>query len=286
MKKQRMIAAIVRTLLLVIIACVLLLPIVLTIVNSFMGEREIKASYSMIGNDVAKEFVLVKWIPDWVTFDQYFALLIKTSVFLQMFWNSVSLVVPIICGQVIVAVLAAFAFGKLQFKGKDPLFMVYLITMLMPYQVTLVPNFIRASQLGLLNHHSSIILPGIFGAFGVFLLRQSMLHIPSGYIEAPKIDGAGYGRILLTIVLPMVKPGVAALVVLLFIDNWNMVEQPLIFLQDPGLQPLSIFLSQIEKDSLGLSFAASVLFMSPMLLLFLSAERYFIEGIQLSGIKG
>jgi multiple sugar transport system permease protein len=284
--KKRAIAAVVRTILLISIACVLLLPVVITTVNSFMSEREIKASYGMLGDNSAKEVVLVKWIPDWVTFKQYYDLLISTSVFLKMFWNSVSLVVPIICGQVVVAALAAFAFGKLEFKGREPLFLVYLITMLMPYQVTLVPNYLMASQLGLLNHHSSIILPGIFGAFGVFLLRQFMLHIPSAYMEAAKIDGAGYGRIFVRIVLPMVKPGVAALIVLLFIDYWNMVEQPLVFLQDPGLQPLSIFLSQIQKETLGVSFAASVLFMSPMLLLFLSAERYFIEGIQLSGIKG
>jgi len=156
--------------------------------------------------------------------------------------------------------------------------------MLMPFQVTLVPNYLMADWLGLIHRPTAVILPGIFAAFGVFMLRQFMLHIPYAYIEAAKIDGAGHLRIFLTIILPMVKPGLAALVVLLFVDYWNMVEQPLIFL-DPLRQPLSVFLSRLSGEW-GTVFAASMLYMSPMVLLFLYAEAYFIEGVQLSGIKG
>jgi multiple sugar transport system permease protein len=212
--------------------------------------------------------------------------LIATPQFLHMFWNSVKMVVPIIIGQVAVASLAAFAFAKLRFPGREPIFFIYLLAMLMPFQVTLVPNYIVADELGLLNSPASIVLPGVFAAFGVFLLRQFMLHIPSAYMEAAKMDGAGYIRSFVTIALPMVKPGIAALVVLLFADYWNMVEQPLIFLLDAELQPLSVFLSRIQKEAFDVSFAASVVYMTPMLLLFLCMERYFIEGIQLSGIKG
>ncbi|MNN53256.1 L-arabinose transport system permease protein AraQ [compost metagenome] len=154
----------------------------------------------------------------------------------------------------------------------------------MPFQVTLVPNYLMADKLGLLHHSGVVILPGIFAAFGVFMLRQFMLHIPYAYIEAAKMDGAGHPRIFLTIILPMVKPGLAALVILLFVDYWNMVEQPLVFL-DPLQQPLSVFLSRLSGEW-GTAFAASMLYMSPMVLLFLYAETYFIEGVQLSGIKG
>ncbi|UVI27944.1 carbohydrate ABC transporter permease [Paenibacillus spongiae] len=278
--------ALLRTLLLMAVAAVILTPVILTVVNSVMTEREILANYGMLGKSDTNVFVTMKWIPDWVSFQQYEKVLVSTSMFLRMFWNSVSMVVPIILGQAFVATLAAFAFGKLRFPGRDSLFFLYLITMLMPFQVTLVPNYIMADWLGLLNHPASIILPGIFGAFGVFLLRQFMLHIHSAYIEAAKIDGAGYLRIFITVALPMVKPGIAALVVLLFSDYWNMVEQPLIFLQDAGMQPLSVFLSRIQEELLGVSFAASVVYMVPMVLLFLYAENYFIEGIQLSGVKG
>ncbi|WP_106406078.1 carbohydrate ABC transporter permease [Paenibacillus solani] len=262
------------------------MPVVLTVVSSFMTEREIAANYGMLGKTDTSVFVNLKWIPDWVSFQQYYKVLIATPKFLYLFWNSVSMVVPIIIGQALVATLAAFAFGKLNFPGREGLFFIYLMTMLMPFQVTLVPNYLMVDRLGLLKHPGSIILPGVFGAFGVFLLRQFMLHIHSAYIEAAKMDGAGYLRIFVSVALPMVKPGIAALVVLLFVDYWNMVEQPLIFLQDAAMQPLSVFLSRIQEDALGVSFAASVLYMMPMVLLFLSAERYFIEGIQLSGVKG
>lgn len=283
-KKQ--IRTLLLTIFLTVIALIMLFPVVLTVVSSLMTEKEIMLNYGMLGSTQTNDIVNLKLIPDWASFEQFFKVLISTSQFLRMFWNSVFMVVPIIIGQVVVATLAAFAFAKLRFPGREPLFIVYLITMLMPFQVTLVPNYIMSDRLGLINSPSSIILPGIFAAFGVFLLRQFMLQIPTAYMEAAKMDGAGYFRSFVAIVLPMVKPGMAALVVLLFADYWNMVEQPLIFLQDAALQPLSIFLSRLQEDAFGVSFAASVLYMMPMILLFLLAERYFIEGIELSGIKG
>ncbi|MBD8497906.1 carbohydrate ABC transporter permease [Paenibacillus arenosi] len=274
------------------LALVMLFPIVVTFTNSFMTEAEINYNYHLIGEmvDIAageeEPFINLKLIPDWVSFSRYMEVLLDKPVFLHMFWNSVFMVVPIIVGQVLVASLAAYAFAKLHFWGRDKLFFLYVMTMLMPFQVTLVPNYIIADKLALMNTTSAIILPGIFSAFGVFMLRQFMLHIPNSYIEAAKIDGAGQLRIFYQIVLPLVQPGVAALVVLLFVDNWNMVEQPLIFLEDTFKQPLSLYLSSIIEGARGAAFAASALYMTPMVLLFLYAESYFVEGIQLSGIKG
>jgi len=160
------------------------------------------------------------------------------------------------------------------------------MTMLMPFQVTLVPNYMVIDRLGLMNSEAAIVLPGIFGAFGVFMMRQFMAHIPQAYSEAAKIDGAGHWTIFSRIVLPLAAPGLAALSVLLFADHWNMVEQPLIFLQDAVKQPLSLYLARIDREARGIGFAASALYMTPIVLLFLYAESYFIEGIQLSGIKG
>ncbi|WP_054027681.1 carbohydrate ABC transporter permease [Bacillus sp. FJAT-28004] len=272
------------------LALVMLFPIVITFTNSFMTEREINLNYSLIGTitDLGGRdvFINLKLIPDWVSFGQFGKIMIQSPKFLLMFWNSVFMVVPIILGQTIVAVLAAYAFSMLRFPGRDILFLVYILTMLMPFQVTLVPNYIIADKLGLLNRSASIILPGIFATYGVFLLRQFFLHIPNPLMEAAKIDGAGHLRIFFSIVLPLVKPGVAALIILLFVDYWNMVEQPLIFLDDPFKYPLSVYLSNILKDERGVGFAASLLYMSPIVLLFLYAESYFIKGVQSSGIKG
>ncbi|MEK3880760.1 carbohydrate ABC transporter permease [Paenibacillus sp. FSL M7-0420] len=273
------------------IALLMLFPIGVTLINSFMSSREIGINYGPIGqmNQVtpgrSDPFANLKWLPDQVSLEQYGKVLLDSPMYLSMFWNSVFLVVPIIAGQTLIAALAAYAFSKLRFRGREALFLVYVLTMLMPFQVTLVPNYIMADRLGLLNSAGAIILPGIFAAFGVFMLRQFMLDIPYAYIEAAKMDGAGHLRIFYTIIVPMVQPGLAALTILLFVDYWNMVEQPLIFLDDPLRQPLSVYLSNVSSEK-GLAFAASMIYMAPMVLLFLYAETYFIEGIQLSGIKG
>lgn len=274
-----------------VIAVILISPIVITFTNSLMTEAEIELNYGLIGqmNEVtagrASSFANLKLIPDKVSVAQYGKLFMDNPKYLTMFWNSVFMVVPIIVGQTLVAALAAYAFSKLKFRGRDSMFLVYVMTMLMPFQVTLVPNYIMVDKLGMLNSTGAIIFPGIFAAFGVFMLRQFMLDIPYAYIEAAKIDGAGHLRIFMTMIVPMIKPGLAALVILLFVDYWNMVEQPLIFLTDQFKQPLSVFLSKMNGER-GILFAASILYMAPMVMLFLYAESYFIEGIQLSGVKG
>lgn len=282
----------VLTFILSVIALILISPIVIIFTNSMMTEQEIGINYGLIGqmNEavVGRDgaFANLKLIPDKVSFAQYGKVFIDNPKFMMMFWNSVFMVVPIIVGQTLVAALAAYAFSKLKFRGRDSMFLVYVMTMLMPFQVTLVPNYIMVDMLGMLNSTSAIILPGIFAAFGVFMLRQFMLDIPYAYIEAAKMDGAGHLRIFVTMIVPMIKPGLAALVILLFVDYWNMVEQPLIFLDDPFKQPLSVFLSTINQSDKGIAFAASMLYMAPMVMVFLYAESYFIEGIQLSGVKG
>jgi len=274
------------------IAVIPLFPMIMTFTNSFMTEQETGINYGLIGKMSeagtrgADRFVNLKLLPDQVSLEQFGKVLVYNSKFLTMFWNSVFMVLPTIAGQTLVAALSAYAFSKLRFRGREALFLVYVLTMLMPFQVTLVPNYIMAGELGLLNSSGAIILPGIFAAFGVFMLRQFTLHIPYAYIEAAKLDGAGHLRIFCTVIIPMIRPGLAALVILLFVDYWNMVEQPLIFLDDAFKQPLSVYLSRINEGEQGVAFAASVLYMTPMVLLFLYAETYFIEGIQLSGIKG
>lgn len=292
MRKTKGFARLALSALLVVFAAVALVPIVLTFTNSLMTEREIDANYGLLGQmtNVAAGgrdlFINLKLLPDWLSLAQYGQVLIFNPAFLRMFWNSAGMVLPIVAGQTVVAALSAYAFARLRFRGRDKLFLVYLMTMLMPFQVTLVPNYIMIDRLGLMNKEASIILPGIFAAFGVFMLRQFMLHIPGAYTEAAKIDGAGHLTIFARIILPLAAPGAVSLAVLLFVDYWNMVEQPLIFLQGEAKQPLSLYLAHINRSARGVGFAASVLYMTPMILLYLYAESYFVQGVQLSGIKG
>lgn len=282
------------SMILLIFAAIFMFPLMLTVTNSFMGEQEIENSYSMVastdsGDDdlsLSGKYAFVKLVPDMVTLKQYYTALIKMTQFLIKFWNSVIIVVPIIFGQILVASMAGYAFAKLKFPLRDELFFAYIILMMMPFQVTLVPNYIVSSKLGLTGNYLSIILPGIFGTFGVFLLRQFMSYIPDAYMESAQVDGASPFKIFFSIILPMSKTGVAALAILVFIDNWNMVEQPLVFLQDVNMHPLSIYLSSINEGERGIAFAASTIYMLPMLLVFLYGENYLVQGIQLSGLKG
>ncbi len=295
-RDRRLIAKAVHVGTLVLPAAFFLFPLILTFTNSFMSEQEIAVNYNAVTDkslssynadvEALNSFARFEFIPDLVTLKQYYTVLIIKSPFLFMFWHSVFLTVPIVIGQTLVATLAAYAFAKFRFRGRNFLFFLYIVVMLMPFQVTLVPNYLIAGKLGLLNNNLSIIFPGIFGAFGVFLLKQYMEQIPDSYLEAAKVDGAGALQIFLKIIVPLSKSGIAALAVLVFIDNWNMVEQPLIFLQDAAKQPLSLYLSRIAAGEKGLAFAASALYMTPVLLSFLYAENYLLEGIRLSGIKG
>lgn len=277
-----------------VMALLFIFPLVLTVSNSFMSEQEISRNYDMVASkslstyndDTISKYADMKLIPKVAVINQYYNVLVKKSQFLFMFWNSAIMVVPIVIGQAMVSTLAAYAFAKLKFKWRDQLFFLYIMVMLMPFQVTLVPNYLIADKLGLINSFLSIILPGVFSTFGVFILKQYMEQIPDSYIEAAKVDGASQFDIFFRIILPMSKTGIAAMAMLAFIDNWNMVEQPLIFLQDAAKQPLSIYLSNIIDGERGLAFAASVIYMMPMLLTFLYGENYLVEGIQLSGIKG
>ncbi|HWQ30493.1 MAG TPA: carbohydrate ABC transporter permease [Negativicutes bacterium] len=290
---KRRLGKVVLSVVLLAMAVVFLFPLILTVTNSFMSEQEIESSYGMVTSSSGEQesglsgkYANVKLIPDMVTLTQYYTALIKKTQFLIKFWNSLIIVVPIILGQILVSSMAAYAFAKLEFVFRDKLFFTYILIMMMPFQVTLVPNYIVADKLGLLGSYWSIILPGIFGTFGVFLLRQFMMYIPDAYIESAKVDGASQLRIFFSIILPMSKTGLAALAILVFIDNWNMVEQPLIFLQDINMHPLSTYLSSINSGEMGIAFAASTIYMLPMLLIFLYGENYLVQGIQLSGLKG
>ena len=157
--------------------------------------------------------------------------------------------------------------------------------MMMPIQVIIVSNYIILDKFNLIGSYASIILPGIFSTFGVFLMTQVFSAIPSDIIEAAKVDGASHLRILFNIVVPCSKSGILSLVILNFIDSWNMVEQPLVFLKDSYKFPLSVFLSRINESDFGVGFDCSVLANLPAFFLFLFLSENLIQGIEYSNLK-
>ncbi|MCQ2482886.1 MAG: carbohydrate ABC transporter permease [Clostridia bacterium] len=276
-------------------AILAIFPIFFTFLNSFMTSAEITDNYGKIfqslsghaknGATYLSEAPKLKFVPQLVTIQQYKTLLFMSPAYLLKFWNSIILVVPIVFGQLLVSLMASYSFARYRRRRREILFFSYVILMLMPFQVTLVPNYLIADSLGILDTNWSIILPGIFSTFSTFLLTKYMRQIPSAYIEAALLDGANEWQIFTHIALPSCKSAVYALMILLFIDYWNMVEQPLILLKDEGKQPLSVFLSQINEAEIGIAFAASTLYMIPALLIFLLGEEYLVEGISRSGVK-
>lgn len=291
--KKRYFSRGVLTLLAAVLAFLFVMPTLLTITNSFMTQSEITANYGQVfenaneGKSYIKDTITLKFIPDKVSFSQYFTVLLKSPDFLYKFWNSVILVVPIVIAQLLVASIAAYGFTRWRGKIRDSIFFFYVILMLMPYQVTLVPNYLVSDWLGILNTRWAIILPGAFAPFSVFLLTKFMRRIPASLIEAAKLDGAGEWRIFWSICLPQCRSALYSIAILVFIDYWNMVEQPLILLPNADMQPLSVYLSTINAGEIGIAFAAAVVYMIPGLLLFLHGESYLVEGIAYSGsVKG
>lgn len=277
-----------------IFAFLFLMPIVLTISNSFMGSAEIASNYGTVfatnangGKVYISEKVNLKFIPDIVSFSQYITVLFKSPQYLLKFWNSVVLVGPIVLFQLIVATLASYGFARYTGKLRAIIFFAYVILMLMPYQVTLVPNYLVSDKLKILDTYWSIWLPGIFSPFAVYLLTKFMRRIPQSMIEAAQIDGAGEWQIYRRICLPLCKGAICSAAILVFIDYWNMVEQPLILLADGEKHPLSVFLSKINSGEVGLAFAVATIYMVPTLLVFLYGEEYLVDGITYQGgVKG
>lgn len=275
-------------------AVLFLAPIVLTISNSFMASSEISANYGSIfattdtgGKVFISQKVNLKFIPDMVSASQYITVLLKSPEYLLKFWNSVILVGPIVVFQLVVACLASYGFARYRGRIREIIFFSYIILMLMPYQVTLVPNYLISSWLGLLDSYWAIWLPGIVSPFAVFLLTKFMRRIPTSVIEAAEIDGAGEWQIFSKVCFPLCKGALASAAILVFIDYWNMVEQPLILLSDSEKHPLSVFLSKINAGEIGLAFAVATIYMIPTLLVFLYGEEYLVDGITYQGgIKG
>ena len=258
-----------KYILLALITLIFLFPVVYMIAGSFMSSSQVTKMLDFSNN----EYKTISLIPQMFSLEQYYQVFFRRPEYLLKFWNSVIITFPTVIGQVIVSALAAFAFAKLKFPFRDKLFFVYIILLLLPLQVTLVPNYIVLDNINLLNNFLAIILPGTFSAFGICLLRQSIKYVSDSSIEAARIDGASYFNIFIKIILPQIKGGLITLTLLCFIDNWNVVEQPLIYFDDKAMYPLSIGLSDMSNFDYGVIFACGVMFMIPALLIYLYGHK-------------
>lgn len=230
-------------------------------------------------------FIGWRWIPDYPTGEHFKRLLFYSPGFLHLFWNSIWMVGVILAGQLFMGVPAAWAFAAFSFRGRKTLFQLYIILMLLPFQVTMLSRYLVLRELQLLNTSSSVILPAVFSTFPVFLVYRSFRGIPRELLEAARIDGAGEFRIFLQIGLPLAKGGLFACFVLSFLESWNMMEEPLAFLKDKALWPLSLYLPEISLAQAGFAAAASMITLTVSLFVFGLFRDSLEQGIAASGIK-
>jgi multiple sugar transport system permease protein len=281
-KRRKMIADILAFVVLVAISVVVLLPI-----------------YWMFRSSVMKSLDIFLWPPSFLPMDTWkpsewiwsnYTIRSANFVFLRNLKNSLAISIPCVVFGTATAVSCAYAFARLKFRGKKFLFALCVGSMLLPAMVTLIPLYMAWTALGFIDSYGPLILPYLCGggAFNIFLLRQFIKTIPKELDEAAKIDGAGYGRTLVSVIVPSIKPAIIVVALLIFITTWNDLLQQLIYIQSAEkytlVLGLTAFFGNFKADFAGM-FAATILTFLPGLLIYIVGQRYFVEGIVMTGMK-
>ena len=232
----------------------------------------------------------IQWIPQrTVGFDNYKEVWGETYQFGLYYWNSIKITVISTALQLLISAMGAYGFTKIRFKGRNALFLLYLATMMIPHQVTIIPQFLVLRELKLYNTHLGIILMLTFSVYGVFLLRQNIMGLPDSLCESAKIEGAGHLQIFWYIILPLLKPALATLAILKFVWTWNDYQTPLVLLSSRELYTIQLGMKMFATESgsyYALIMAAAVSATIPLILLFLVGQKYVIEGIASGAVKG
>ena len=229
----------------------------------------------------------VQWIPENPTLDAY-AKVFSRFPFFRAILNSFFITISYTVITILSSSMAAFAFTKIKFPYADAVFKLYLASMMIPTQVTMIPLFVVMNRLGLINTYPSVILPSLFRAFAVFMLVQQMRGIPNDYMEAAELDGAGLFRIYRTVILPLSKSSIATLTVTTFMESWNDYLWPLLMLNDKNKMTLTLALNSLNGQygtEYNLLMAGSLISMIPIIIVYICAQKYFKEGLMAGGVK-
>lgn len=227
-------------------------------------------------------------IPNPIDADAYERLFTQVPI-LRWVLNSVGISLAVTFLQVLTSALAAYAFTRLNFRGRNVIFVLFLATLMVPFQVMVVPLFIELRYMGLLNSYAGLIIPEMAMPFGVFLLRQAFLGLPRELEEAAFVDGAGHVRVFFTLLLPLSKPAIATVAVFSFMGSWNNFLWPLIVINSPDLMTLPLGLSSLSSRFVtdwNLLLAGATISVLPIVAVFLFAQRYVLQGVAMSGLKG
>lgn len=274
----------IRIAILVKFAMVAVTPVVFLIGGTFMENREI---YDCVAPVLNGEDGYVRWhiLPWYPTMQNVVEILLDSPKFFQMFWNSVKITVSILAGQLLFGMPAAWGLAQYSFRGKKVIYMLFIILMMMPFQVMMLSEYLVLDRLHLMDTLAAVILPGIFSTFSVFIMYRFFCGIPKSMMEAARIDGAGELQIFFCIGLPLGSSGILSALVLSFLECWSMIEQPMTFFKTKSLWPLSMFLPEIGADNAGFSLCASFAAVLPAIFVFLSGQDYLEQGIASSASK-
>lgn len=269
---------------LLILAILTMSPVVFLAAGALMDNREIM---DLAGPVLAGQESYASWrfLPKYPTLKNMVGLLLDSPEFFQMFWNTVKITGGILAGQFFFGTPAAWGLARYSFRGKKAVYFLYIIMMMMPFQVTMLSEYLVLDQMNLLDSHAAIILPGIFSTFSVFIMYRFFCGIPESILEAARIDGAGEFRIFLQMGIPLGASGIISALVLSFLECWSMIEQPMTFLTTKSLWPLSLYLPQIDNNNAGISLCASLAALLPAVFVFLAGQDYLEQGIASSALK-
>lgn len=230
----------------------------------------------------------IKWIPEVIRWENYKKIWTEMP-FLTYYLNTFKIAGAVTAIQLLTCSLAAYAFSKIVFPGRDKIFLGYLCTMMIPYQVIMIPQFMVIRILGLVDTHMALILTAAFNPFGVFLFRQFFLGIPEDLSEAARIDGCSELGIYARVILPLAKPAAASLTIFTFVDRWNDFLGPLIYINSDAMKTLQLGMRNLQTElssSYALLMAAAVCASIPTIVVYLLAQDFFVEGITATGVKG
>lgn len=273
-----------RFALLLVLPCLIMwLPGVMLVSGALTGTGEWRDLLRPLAE--GEDTVLLRLLPRYPTLAPIVELLLDTPTFFHMFWNSVKLVFPVVAGQILVGAPAAWAMTRMSLPGRRGLSLLYILLMLLPFQVTMVSSYLVLDALHLIDTRWAVILPGVFSPFPVFIMMRNFAGIHPSILEAAKIDGAGTVRLFWSIGIPLGMPGILSAVVLGFLEYWSVLEQPMTFFKDKSLWPLSLFHSNLSPQTAGSGFAAALLIIVPPLLVFLFGQGDLERGIAASGLK-
>lgn len=268
----------------VLISVVLVLPLIFIITGSFMSPDELVKDLAPLTTG-GQGYAKWRLIPIYPTLQHYKEVLLDSPEFFVMFWNTVKITVGSIAGQLVIGIPAAWGLARYRFRGRKWIYMLYILLMMMPFQVTMLSDYLLLQKLHLMNSLWGIIIPAMFSAYPVFIMYRFFSTIPKEVLEAAELDGAGHFRKLWYIGLPLGKPGIAAAMFLSFIESYNMLEQPMAFLEKKSLWPLSLYLPEIGWERMGFAFAAAVIALILPMLVFAEGKDSLEDGIRILGVK-